>query len=377
MFWHVFVNQFKMIIRRKEMLFWVIFFPVILATFFNLAFSNLTSQEQFKSFNIAVIETENYRQDNNFQGLLNQLSTGKNKIFNYEISTEVVALEKLNNNEITAYLNYQDKIEIVVNDNNSNVSILKGIIDNYYQTSSMFTTIISYRPFLEPEELMTKFNSPSTFFQGDESKNTDYTVIYFYTLIGMACLYSASFSMFAINRLEANSGAKGARTSVSSAPKYKMILSSLLATFIIQFISLLVLLAYLIFILKINFGNNHNLILLVCFVGTIVSSMLGIFVSTLFKGNVEKKTGIIIGYTMVCSFLAGMMFIDMKYIVADKFPILANINPVNLITDSLYAIYYYSEPSRVFLNVFFLLMFAFVLFLLSINSLRRKRYDSI
>ncbi|MFA6327329.1 MAG: ABC transporter permease, partial [Bacilli bacterium] len=223
----------------------------------------------------------------------------------------------------------------------------------------------------------TKFNSPSTFFENESSKNTDYTVISFYSLIGMACLYSASFSMFAINRLEANSGAKGARTSVSSAPKYKMILSSLLATFIIQFISLLVLLAYLIFILKINFGNNLNLILLVCFVGTIVSSMLGIFVSTLFKGNVEKKTGIIIGYTMVCSFLAGMMFIDMKYIVADKFPILANINPVNLITDSLYAIYYYSEPSRVFINVFFLLMFAFVLFLLSINSLRRKRYDSI
>lgn len=377
MFWHVFVNQFKIILRRKEMLFWVILIPVILATFFNLAFSNLTSQEKFKSFDIAIVESENYQNDKNFQALINQLSTGKNKIINYEIVNEKKALEKLNSNKITAYLDYQEKIEIVVNDSNTNVSILKGIVDNYYQTNSIITNILSYRPFLTVEEVMAKYNAPTNFFENESSKNTDYTVIYFYSLIGMACLYSASFSMFAINRLEANNGAKGARMTVSSAPKYIMILSSLLASFIIQFLSLLILLAYLIFILKINFGNDINLIMLVCFVGTIVSSMLGIFVSTLFKTSVEKKTGIIISYTMVCSFLAGMMFIDMRYIIADKLPFLANINPVNLITDSLYAIYYYSEPTKVYINLFLLLLFAFILLLLSISSLRRKRYDSI
>ncbi len=377
MFWHVFVNQFKIMLRKKEALFWVVFFPIILATFFNLAFSNLTSQEKFKSFNIAIIESDNYKNDKNFQTLIGQLSTGKNKLFNYEVVTKEKALEKLNSNKVIAYLDYQEKIEIIVNDNNINVNILKGIIDNYYQTNSIFTNILSYRPFLNVEELAIKFSAETDFFKNESSKNTDYTVIYFYSLIGMACLYSATFSMFAINRLEADSGAKGARIAVSSTPKYIMILSSLLASFIIQFLIILILLAYLIFILKINFGNKIDLIVLVCFVGTVVSSMLGIFVSTLFKTSIEKKTGIIISYTMVCSFLAGMMFIDMKYIVADKLPFLAAINPVNLITDSLYAIYYYSEPTRVYLNIFLLLSFAFILLLLSINSLRRKRYDSI
>ena len=48
-----------------------------------------------------------------------------------------------------------------------------------------------------------------------------------------------------------------------------------------------------------------------------------------------------------------------------------------MITDGLYALYYYDTLDRYFINVASLLIFAMVMILLSISGLRRQKYDSI
>ena len=60
MFKHIFINRLKMLLRTKATIFWTLVFPIILATFFNLAFGNLAEEEKFEPFNIAVIQNENY-----------------------------------------------------------------------------------------------------------------------------------------------------------------------------------------------------------------------------------------------------------------------------------------------------------------------------
>jgi ABC-2 type transport system permease protein len=67
MFKHIFVNRLKCLIRDKESVFWTLFFPILLATFFNLAFSNLTKQEDFNTINIAVINNEAYQNNESFK----------------------------------------------------------------------------------------------------------------------------------------------------------------------------------------------------------------------------------------------------------------------------------------------------------------------
>jgi ABC-2 type transport system permease protein len=104
---------------------------------------------------------------------------------------------------------------------------------------------------------------------------------------------------------------------------------------------------------------------------------LGMLVGVSNKNNEEAKMGILVSVTMTCSFLAGMMFLQMKYIVAENVPLLAKINPVSMITDGLYALYYYDTLDRYIFNVISLIIFSIIMITLSYIFIRRKKYDSI
>lgn len=80
---------------------------------------------------------------------------------------------------------------------------------------------------------------------------------------------------------------------------------------------------------------------------------------------------------MFWCYLSGMMGITMKYVVDKNVPIINKINPASMITDGLYSLYYYDTFDRYWFNIISLLIFAFVLMLISFFSLRRQKYDSI
>ena len=80
---------------------------------------------------------------------------------------------------------------------------------------------------------------------------------------------------------------------------------------------------------------------------------------------------------MACSFLAGMMLAEMKYIIAKNVPILGKINPVTMITDALYSLYYYSTLDRYWYNIISLAIFTVIMIVISYVFIRRKKYDSI
>ena len=67
-----------------------------------------------------------------------------------------------------------------------------------------------------------------------------------------------------------------------------------------------------------------------------------LFIGVSNKKNEGMKMSILISVTMLLSFLSGMMVLKMKYIIAENVPILAKINPVNMVTDGLYSLYYYN-----------------------------------
>lgn len=202
-------------------------------------------------------------------------------------------------------------------------------------------------------------------------------MIEFYTLIAMTCLYGGMLSMVSINQTLANMSNKGKRTAVSPTKKGTIILSSLLASFITQLIGLAILFVYTLFVLKVDYGNNFSLIMLLAVIGTFAGLSLGTFVGTIFKTNENTKTGILIAFTMLGCFLSGMMGITMKYIVDKNVPIINKINPASMITDGFYSLYYYNTLDRYWTNIISLLIFAFILIAISFFSLRRQKYDSI
>lgn len=209
------------------------------------------------------------------------------------------------------------------------------------------------------------------------SNKLSYTMIEFYTLIAMTCLYGGILGMTSINQNLANMSNKGKRVSISSTSKGKIILSSVLASYITSLIGLALLFVYTVFALKVDYGNNLPLIILLTMVGSLAGLSMGIAIGTTLKTNENVKTGILIAVTMFGCFLSGMMGITMKYIVDKNIPIINKINPASMITDGFYSLYYYDTLDRFYFNVISLLVFAIIMMLFSYFSLRRQKYDSI
>jgi ABC-2 type transport system permease protein len=72
-----------------------------------------------------------------------------------------------------------------------------------------------------------------------------------------------------------------------------------------------------------------------------------------------------------------MMYQDMKYIIATNAPIVAYLNPVNLLTDAFYSLYYYDTYTRYALNMGILGAFIVVFCAATYMIIRRQKYASL
>ena len=140
---------------------------------------------------------------------------------------------------------------------------------------------------------------------------------------------------------------------------------------------MIILLIYLIYGLGVEFGHQIGYIALLIAIGSFTGISIGNLISCIFKGSENTKTSISTAISMLCSFFAGMMVIDMKYLVLEYCPLLAYMNPVSLITDALYSLYYYTTYDRYFFNLFCLMIIGILFSFISIIYMRRKQYDSI
>ena len=183
--------------------------------------------------------------------------------------------------------------------------------------------------------------------------------------------------MYSVNQKLPNMSNIGKRISASPLKKKTIILSSLLAGYIIQLIGLGLLFIYTIFVIKVDYGNNIPLIILLSLVGSLTGLSLGLATGSIIKSKEGTKIGIMLGITMTGCFLSGMMGITMRYIVDKNIPIINRLNPAALITDGFYSLYYYDTLDRYWKNIISLLIISTILLVISINSLRRQKYDNI
>lgn len=397
MFIHNFKYTIKTLLKNKALIFWTFAFPIILGTFFNMAFSNIENSESFKSFDIAVIENKNYEDYKYYKNALDSISdeNSDNKIFNINYLTREDALNALENDEIYGIITFQDKPEIIVKASGINETILETVTEEIREQIVLSKDLIenkikniintensvnidyaklSSELYKQIEELIKQ---NETNIEDITNKNMSYTMIEFYTLIAMTCLYGGILGMVAINKSLANMSNHGKRVSISAIKKSSLIISNVLASYLIQLFGLALLFIYTIFVLKIDYGDNIPLIILLSLIGSLAGLSLGITTASVFKTNENLKTGIMISFTMLGCFLSGMMGITMKYIIDKNLPIINMLNPANMITDGFYSLYYYGPSERYYFNIISLLIFTGILLSISIFSLRRQKYDYI
>ncbi len=393
MFIHNFKYSFKTLFRNKMLIFWTFAFPIILGTFFNMAFSNIENSEKLEVFDIAIVDNEQFQTNKYYNEAFKILSDDKNenKLFNINYVIEDEAKKLLNDDEIIGYMILEeDSPKVVVKKSGINETVLKHVTEEITQTSKIVDNIskekiqdeilkgnynINFEKIYEEVAKLASNNSANI--EDISSKNLSYTMIEFYTLIAMTCLYGGMLGMVAINQNLPNMSNIGKRVAISPTPKLKIVFSTLFAGYITQLMGITLLFLYTIFVLKVDYGSNILLVILLAIIGSFAGLAMGLAIGTVLKANEGIKTGIMITITMFGCFLSGMMGITMKYIVDKNIPILNKINPASMITDGLYSLYYYDTLDRFYFNIISLIIFSAIMIIISYTCLRRQKYDSI
>lgn len=365
-------------------MFWTLMFPIILATLFNMALSNIYSSENFTRIKIGIVENAEYDKDADLKKAIESVSgadeTGSSEnLFDVKYTSKEDADNLLNNSRIQGYIYMDNGIKLYVKESGIDQTIIKGFLDDYQQTSSTIYTIVSQKPAAIDGGLIESVANRKDYLRevpvGRSAPNS--ILNYFYALLAMSCLYGGFWGLREVTSIQANQSPEGERICVAPIHKLKLFLSSMCAAATVQLAEIFILLAYMILALRIGFGNQLGYAVVTCIVGTLTGVTFGTFLSSIIKKGEGPKIGALIGSTMIMSFLSGMMYGDIKYIISTKAPALGYLNPASLITDCFYSLYCYDTHYRFFIDLSILCGFILIFSCTTYFVLRRQKYASI
>lgn len=382
MFFHIFKYRIKTIFHTKEEVFWILIFPILLGTCFFAAFSNISSStENFETIDVAIVldadETPKYI----FDAMSDKNTSSENETALLHITYCDIskATDLLNSNDITGIISFTNNTpELTVVEESINASILKEILDKYIQVSSILQKLGSSDP-VQIQKTIQSIMSDNSFITTKKltDGNTDMFTDYFYSLIAMTCLFGALSGQSCATQMKANLSSLGMRKNLAPVNRGTIIAADFLATYLLQVIANIILIIYLNYILKVNLGGSFPLILLTAITGSLIGVSSGIFIGSIPKLSENIKMAINIALALFGSFLSGLMFGGLKYVIEEKIPIINRLNPATVITDALYSLNIYDTYDRYITCMITLVIYCVIFCSASYFITRRESYASL
>ena len=369
--------KYNLLVKVKNFAttFWPLIFPLLLGTMFYFAFGNIDDAD-FETVQVGIVKEE--EPDTLFLMFLDQVENNGNHLIAAQELSGTAALAKLENEEISGIYYVGKAPSLTVAANGIPQSILQSVLTSYETGKSTIRQIVRTHPSGLWKGIQKMLNQQEPITQVSLGGHTiNGTVQFFYALIAMTCLYGCFIGFGSAITLQANITALAARRCVTPTHKLKLILSEQIASFLLGYFDVIVLLVYLRYILKLDFQGKIGPMLLISFFGSLIGVSIGIFVGSLGKMKEGVKIGIILGISMICSFLSGLMNNTMKDIVEKNAPFINRINPAALISDAFYCINVYDDLERYYRNLITLAVMSVVLVTASFLLIRRESYDSI
>ncbi|MCL2401442.1 MAG: ABC transporter permease [Oscillospiraceae bacterium] len=359
------------LLRSKSYLFWTLAFPIILGTFFNVAFSG-DLMANFEPIPIAVVEESGV--NTMFNEILHQLADGETPMLRIVPATSLYEAETLLiGGEITGLFVLREDIELMVTRTGINQSILQTISNEFVRRSATITDIAAERPDLVMD-IVAQMNAGIDVNQGTAGLGTDIVIYHFYALLAMVCFMGSQAGFKVSIDVQAGVSPLAARRSVAPTKKMALVVNEFFAAVLIHGVITFISVAYLVFILGINFGQSLPLILLVCFVGSLAGISFGMLMATVLKGKENVREATMTAITFVFYAAAGLFQSQIRLMVRNAAPIADRINPITLISDAFASLVIYDTLDRYFRSLLILLAMSALFLVVSAAVLRRARY---
>lgn len=376
MFFHNFKYSLKNAFRQKEFLFWILAFPIILGTFFYVAFNSMYEKESmFNKIPVAIVEnTENTA----FKEVIKELSSGEDAMFDSKFTDSQTALDMLKTNDISGIINVDSELSLTVSNDGIKQTIIKSFLDQYQIRESIITDTVNNNP----QNLQSVIDAMSQEINCNESLslsngNMDTYIQYFYNLIAMAAFFGSISGLYIAINNQGNLSAIAARKCISPTNKLTSITASLLASFVAQVVFVSIGITYILFILKVDMGDKIPMVYLSGAVGSLTGVTMGFFIGSFGRLNQNVKMAISMSVTMLSCFLSGLMIGNMKSVIEMYVPIVNRINPAALISDLFYCLNIYNDYRRYTEKFVTLLILSVVFTIGGFLLTRRKKYASL
>lgn len=339
----------KVIFRDIGFTFWGLLYPIILAGIFYIAFSGITNM-QLETINIGI------EKENSVISILKDI-----EIFNLiEISEEDIT-KSLQSKEIDGYIKYD--LTLIVDESGLNQTVIKGVLDQIKQTIAL-------------NEPMENFDFEVDYLSG-KNQMANGILIVFYSLIAMVSTYGVFPGIETTNIAQANLTNIGARINITPIKKSTLLISGIIVGLSINVFSNILLLIFLNFVLKLDLIKNIWYSSIFILLGNLFGISLGLFIGSSNKQKPGVKVMISITTTLFLSFLSGMMSPDIKILIDKNVPIIGKINPISIVTNSLYRINLLENTKNLSQGMILLTTYSIILMGVSYLFLRRSQYDSI
>lgn len=377
MFLHNLKYEIKAGLRVREMIVWLLIFPMGLGFFFKIAFDGIyESNDTFNSVPTAVVFTE---ENENLRTVLDGIEASDEPLMKLTYTDSEKAEDMLKNEEVEGVI-YVDseKLTLAVAGEGMYETILKAFCDQYNSTAAIVAETVKNDPTAVPaviEQMSREINTV------EDVKlvngNTNYYTEYFYNLIAMVGLFGSLIGLSITIDNQANLSALGARKNCSPTPKSISVAASLVSRFITQSVCMVICVTFLRFVLQIDLGEHLLLVYLAAILSGMVGVSLGFMVGSIGRGSKDTKQSITTAVVMASCFCSGLMVGNMKAIIGAKIPFFNSINPASVISDSFHSLTVYDSYDRFIVKIITMAAMVFIFGFIGFIFTRRRKYASL
>lgn len=378
MFVRLFIYRLKVLLRNRSLLFWTFAFPIVLGLLFNLAFGNLDDIFSLETSTVGIVTTDQSKADQ-FEAVLKQVKNEDEVVFKGKKLSKKEAKAQLSDDKISGYFEIgAKKITLFVSKSGTQQTVLKELLNQYLQNTDKVENLMASGT-AQPQAIEQALEQKNFVHDRNGTGNFNLKSFYFFTLVGMTVMYGFMWGLRDANDQQANQSPEGTRLCLIPRNKLLVSFANMLASFFLFVAQVILILMFYRFVYQVEFGDHWNYILLVCGLGAFTAISFGTLIGNAFsKLDFQQKISIGISISMIMSFLAGMMGSQsIKYWIDVHVPLLGRINIVNLISESLYQLFYYQSLDSFYTNLVWLTSFGILFVIVNYSFERKVQYDHL
>lgn len=265
-----------------------------------------------------------------------------------------------------------------------NRAILESVATSYLQSEALIEDLATHDPVAlsDPTTIENALGlSVSVREVSLTHAQPDSMVRFYYALLGMASIFAAQLAGESVWRLQPTSSAAGARRAVSGTSRMRLLIPTIGACWAVSTTFLVIAFGYICLTAHIDFSGREGL----CLVGIAASSLLSCGIGALVgalpgRMGSDSRRGILTALTCLLSLFAGLYgepTMELADTVAHVFPAATWLNPVCLIRDLFYTVYYYDTLVPFSLRLAACAGIAVVLLAVSAACMRRSAHEHL